>query len=130
MQHHLSDVYVQLCFTSLLLIIVLLSCRPGYRLVNEAYLYFRLVCASGWFVLSVGLCFRLVCAFGWFVLPVGLCELKITTVHPVLTIMFKNVLRWLPPVLHFPEPLNFTKGFLVYHDRLVPVLASWCYNSL
>ena len=38
-------------------------------------------------------------------------------------------LRWLPPVLHFPESLNFTKGFLAHHDGLVPVLASWCYNS-
>ena len=38
-------------------------------------------------------------------------------------------LRWLPPVLHFPEPLNFTKGFLAHYDRLVPVLARWCYNS-
>ena len=38
-------------------------------------------------------------------------------------------LRWLPPVLHFPEPLNFTKGFLAHHDGLVPVLARWCYNS-
>ena len=40
-----------------------------------------------------------------------------------------DVLRWLPPVLHFPEPLNFTKGFLAHHDGLVPVLARWCYNS-
>ena len=40
-----------------------------------------------------------------------------------------NCLRWLPPVLHFPEPLNFTKGFLAHHDGLVPVLARWCYNS-
>ena len=38
-------------------------------------------------------------------------------------------LRWLPPVLHFPEPLNFTKGFLAHYDGLVPVLARWCYNS-
>ena len=38
-------------------------------------------------------------------------------------------LRWLPPVLHFPEPLNFTKGFLSHYDGLVPVLARWCYNS-
>ena len=29
-------------------------------------------------------------------------------------------LRWLPPVLRFPEPLNFTKGFLAHHDGLVP----------
>ena len=36
-------------------------------------------------------------------------------------------LRWLLPVLHFPEPLNFTKGFLAHHDGLVPVLARWCY---
>ena len=28
-------------------------------------------------------------------------------------------LRWLPPVLHFPEPLNFTKGFPAHHDGLV-----------
>ena len=34
-------------------------------------------------------------------------------------------LRWLPPVLHFPEPLNF----LAHYDGLVPVLARWCYNS-
>ena len=33
-------------------------------------------------------------------------------------------LRWLPPVLHFPEPLNFTKGFLAHHDGLVRVRAS------
>ena len=39
------------------------------------------------------------------------------------------LLRWLPPVLHFPEPLNFTKGLLAHHDGLVPVLARWCYNS-
>ena len=38
-------------------------------------------------------------------------------------------LRWLPPVLHFPESLNFTKGFLTHHDGLVPVVARWCYNS-
>ena len=38
-------------------------------------------------------------------------------------------LRWLPPVLHFPESLNFTKGFLKHHDGLVPVVARWCYNS-
>ena len=38
-------------------------------------------------------------------------------------------LRWLPPVLHFPEPLNFTKSFLAHHDGLVPVVARWCYNS-
>ena len=38
-------------------------------------------------------------------------------------------LRWLPPVLHFLEPLNFTKGFLAHHDGLLPVLARWCYNS-
>ena len=38
-------------------------------------------------------------------------------------------LRWLPPVLHFPEPLNFTKGFPAHHDGLVRVLARWCYNS-
>ena len=41
----------------------------------------------------------------------------------------RDVLRWLPPVLHFPEPLNFTKGFLAHYDGLVPVLARWCYNS-
>ena len=56
-------------------------------------LHFRLVCASGWFVLPVGLYFRLVCASGWFVLPIGLCEWKISTVRPILTIMFKKVLR-------------------------------------
>ena len=28
-------------------------------------------------------------------------------------------LRWLPPVLHFAEPLNFTKGILIHHDGLV-----------
>ena len=39
------------------------------------------------------------------------------------------LLRWLPPVLHFPESLNFTKGFLTHHDGLVPVVARWCYNS-
>ena len=56
-------------------------------------LCFRLVCASGWFVLPAGLCFRLVCASGWFVLPVGLCERKSTNVHPILTVMFKIILR-------------------------------------
>ena len=40
-----------------------------------------------------------------------------------------RLLRWLPPVLHFLEPLNFTKGFLAHHDGLLPVLARWCYNS-
>ena len=39
------------------------------------------------------------------------------------------VLRWLPPVLHFLEPLNFTKDFLAHHDGLLPVLARSCYNS-
>ena len=39
------------------------------------------------------------------------------------------ILRWLPPVLHFPESLNSTKGFLTHHDGLVPVVARWCYNS-
>ena len=34
-----------------------------------------------------------------------------------------------PNVLHFPEPLNFTKGFIAHHDGLVPAVASWCYNS-
>ena len=38
-------------------------------------------------------CFRLVCTSGWFVLPVGLYERKITTANPILTIMFKNILR-------------------------------------
>ena len=40
-----------------------------------------------------------------------------------------NALRWLSPVLHFPESLNFTKGFLTHHDGLVPVVARLCYNS-
>ena len=40
-----------------------------------------------------------------------------------------TALRWLPPVLHFPEPLKFTKGFLAHYDGLVPVLARWCCNS-
>ena len=35
------------------------------------------------------------------------------------------ILRWLRPVLHFLEPLNFTKGFLAHHDGLLPVLAKW-----
>ena len=39
-------------------------------------------------------------------------------------------LRWLPPVLHFPEPLNFTKGFLAHYDGLVPVLARWVLQQL
>ena len=39
---------------------------------SKAYLCFRLVCTSGWFVLPVGLFFRLVCTSDWFVLPVGL----------------------------------------------------------
>ena len=39
------------------------------------------------------------------------------------------MLRWLPPVLHFLEPLNFTKGFLAHHDGLLQVLARWCYKS-
>ena len=34
-----------------------------------------------------------ICTSGWFVLPVGLYELKITTAHPVLKIIFKNILR-------------------------------------
>ena len=33
-------------------------------------------------------------------------------------------LKWFIPVLHFPEPLNFTTSFLAHHDGLVPVLAS------
>ena len=41
----------------------------------------------------------------------------------------QTCLRFLPPVLHFSEPLNFTKGFLAHYDGLVPVLARWCYNS-
>ena len=45
------------------------------------------------------------------------------------TIVIFIVLRWLPPVLHFPEPLNFTKVFLAHHDGLVPVLARLSYNS-
>ena len=44
-------------------------------------------------LLPVGLYFRLVCASGWFVLPVGLYERKITTANPILTILFKNILR-------------------------------------
>ena len=40
------------------------------------------ICASGWFVLPVGLYFRLVCTSGWFVLPVGLYERKVTTARP------------------------------------------------
>ena len=39
------------------------------------------------------------------------------------------VLKVAPTVLHFPEPLNFTKGVLAHHDGLVPAVASWCYNS-
>ena len=48
---------------------------------------------------------------------------------PTMLGPFAWALRWLPPVLHFPEPLNFTKGFLAHHDGLVPVLARWCYSS-
>ena len=39
------------------------------------------------------LCFRLVCTSGWFMLPVGLYEWKITNGHLILTTMFKNALR-------------------------------------
>ena len=39
------------------------------------------------------------------------------------------LLRWLPPVWHFSESLNFTKSFLTHHDGLVPVVAKWFYNS-
>ena len=48
---------------------------------------------------------------------------------PSTAISLSRPLRWLPPVLHFPEPLNFTKGSLAHYDGLVPVLARWCYNS-
>ena len=34
-----------------------------------------------------------ICASGWFVLPVGLYEWKTTIVHLILAIMFKNILR-------------------------------------
>ena len=43
--------------------------------------------------------------------------------------MIDFCLRWLPPVLHFPESLNFTKGFLAHYDGLVPVVTRWRYNS-
>ena len=80
-----SVVHVQACLKSHPFIIVFLSCQARVAdnstnrtcasgwFVLPVGLCFRLVCASGWFVLPVGLCFRLVCASGWFVLPVGLC---------------------------------------------------------
>ena len=34
-----------------------------------------------------------ICASGWFVLPVGLHKWKITTTRSILTIKFKNILR-------------------------------------
>ena len=43
--------------------------------------------------------------------------------------LYKCTTLWLPPVLHLPEPLNFTKGFLVHHDRLVSFLARLSYNN-
>ena len=43
--------------------------------------------------------------YNLFVLPVGLCEWKITTAQPILTIMFKNVLRTLEA-----EILRITKN--------------------
>ena len=55
--------------------------------------------------------------------------LDIRSLIPIPYTGYIVFLRWLPPVLHFPEPLNFTKGFLAHHDGLVPVLARWCYNS-
>ena len=44
----------------------------------------------------------------------------------LLTFIF---LRWLPPVLHFPEQLKLTKGFLAHYDGLVTVFVSWCYKN-
>ena len=55
-----------------------------------------------------------------------------STIKPLLfllLLLLLLLLRWLPPVLHFPESLNFTKGFLTHHDGLAPVVARWCYNS-
>ena len=57
-------------------VVIFPSCGPRKRLFDKACLCFRLVCASGWFVLSV-----------------GLCDWKIRNVHPILTVMFKNILR-------------------------------------
>ena len=53
-----------------------------------------------------------ICASGWFVLPVGLYEWKVTTAQPVLSIMLKNVLRTceaeIPKILKNiqPQPKN------------------------
>ena len=57
-------------------------------------------------------------------------QTKVADAHFLVSVVeLTPFLRWLPPVLHFPEPLNFTKGFLAHHDGLVPVLARWCYNG-
>ena len=60
--------------------------------------------------------------------PIANCLDALVTTETV-TEKASVILRWLPPVLHFLEPLNFTKGFLAHHDGLMPVLARWCYNS-
>ena len=59
-------------------------------------------------------------------LPVQVMQNDAWQKHCCVALQF---LRWLPPVLHFPEPLNFTKGFLAHQYGLVLVLARWCYNS-
>ena len=44
-------------------------------------------------------------------LPVGLCEWKITNVHPILAIMFKNLLRTFEAEIFKniqPQPKNQT----------------------
>ena len=70
--------HVQVCSRSFYLLLYFFLAGQGSGEV------IKLICASGWFVLPVGLyfrlvctsgflCFRFVCASGWFVLPVGLC---------------------------------------------------------
>ena len=76
--------YVQVCFISFRCLLYFFLdgqssgqlkkkriCASGW-FVLPVGLYLRLVCASGWFVPPVGLYFRLVCTSGWFVPPVGL----------------------------------------------------------
>ena len=61
----ISVVHVQVCFKSILFIIIVLLASQGSSKLKESV----------------------------FVLPVGLYEWKVTTAYPMLTIMFKNILR-------------------------------------
>ena len=60
-------------------------------------------------------------------LPVGLCECKISTAHPILTIMFKNILRTfeaeilkilksIQPQPKLRRPCIYTLAFTCYSD--------------